>query len=168
MTSATSVTDTQIQSFLTAAFTAGTLPKPNNNNYYPIHFPSGVSISDGSGNTSCVQFCAYHGTGTYNGQDFYYGVLPDLSQSGCSGGCGGSTVLNNTTSVASHEFAETVTDAAVGLATTYSPPLAWYNATYGEIGDICNGQQTTAVLGDGKSYTVQKLWSNSGNACVTP
>jgi hypothetical protein len=77
-------------------------------------------------------------------------------------------VLNNTTSVASHEFAETVTDAAVGLATVYGPPLAWYNATYGEIGDICNGQQTTAVLGDGKSYTVQKLWSNKNNACTTP
>jgi hypothetical protein len=164
----TSVTDTEVQSFLTSAFTAGTLPKPTSNTYYPVHFPSGVSISDGSGNTSCVQFCAYHGTGTYNGQDFYYGVLPDLSQSGCAGGCGGSTVVNNETSVASHEFAETVTDPAIGLATTYGPPLGWYNANYGEIGDICNGQQTTAVLGDGKSYTVQKLWSNKNSACVTP
>lgn len=164
----TSVTDAQIQSHLASLFNSGALPKPNNNNYYPIHFPSGVSIDDGSGSLSCVQFCAYHGTGTYNGQDFYYGVLPDLSQSGCAGGCGSSTVVNNSTSVASHEFAETVTDAAVGLATVYGPPLAWYNGTYGEIGDICNGSQTTAVLGDGKSYTVQKLWSNKSSACVTP
>jgi hypothetical protein len=165
---ATSVTDAQVQSHLTALFNAGKLPKPNSNNYYPVHFPAGVSISDGSGNTSCVQFCAYHGTGTYNGQDFYYGILPDLSQSGCNGGCGGSTVLNNTTSVASHEFAEMITDPAVGLATVYGPPLGWYNATYGEIGDICNGLQTTAVLGDGKSYTVQKLWSNKSSTCATP
>jgi hypothetical protein len=164
----TNVTDAQVQSFLTAAFNSGALPKPNNNTYYPVHFPSGVKITASDGSQSCVQFCAYHGTGTYNGQDFYYGVLPDLSQSGCAGGCGGSTVVNNTTSVASHEFAETVTDPAVGLATVYGPPLGWYNATYGEIGDICNGQQTTAVLGDGKSYTVQKLWSNKSSACVTP
>jgi hypothetical protein len=165
---ATSVTDAQVQSRLASLFTAGSLPKPTNNNYYPVHFPAGVSISDGSGNTSCVQFCAYHGTFTYNGQDVYYGILPDVGQSGCAGGCGGSTVLNNATSVASHEFAETVTDPAVGLAQTYGPPLGWYNKTYGEIGDICNGQQTTATLGDGKSYTVQKLWSNASNACVTP
>jgi hypothetical protein len=164
----TSVTDAQVQADLVAAFNSGALPKPNNNTYYPIHFPSGVSISDGSSSVSCVQFCAYHGTGTYNGQDFYYGILPDLSQSGCAGGCGASTVVNNTTSVASHEYAETVTDPAVGLATVYGPPLGWYNASKGEIGDICNGQQTTAVLGDGKSYTVQKLWSNSANSCVTP
>ena len=164
----TNVTDAQIQSYLTSAFNGGKLPKPNNNTYYPIHFPSGVKITDGANNTSCVQFCAYHGTGKYNGQDFYYGVLPDLSQSGCAGGCGASTVYNNTTSVASHEFAETITDPAVGLATVYGPPLGWYNATYGEIGDICNGQQTTAVLGDGKSYTVQKLWSNKTSTCATP
>jgi hypothetical protein len=165
---ATSVTDSELQSFLTAAFNAGTLPKPSNNNYYPVHFPSGVSIDDGGGNLSCVQFCAYHGTYQYNGQDVYYGVLPDLSQRGCSGGCGASTVINNTTAVASHEFAEMVTDPAIGLATTYGPPLGWYNGTYGEIGDICNGQQTTATLGDGRTYTVQKLWSNSSGACVTP
>jgi hypothetical protein len=164
----TSVTDAQIQSYLTAAFNSGKLPKPNNNTYYPIHFPSGVHITASDGGQSCVQFCAYHSTGTFNGQDFYYGVLPDLSQSGCNGGCGGSTVLNNTTSVSSHEFCEMITDPAVGLATVFGPPLAWYNRTFGEIGDICNGQQTTAVLGDGKSYTVQKEFSNKANACVTP
>jgi hypothetical protein len=164
---ATSLTDAQVQAHLTALFDSGALPKPNSNTYYPIHYPSGVSITSGF-DRSCVQFCAYHGTYVYDGQDVYYGVLPDLSQSGCNGGCGGSTVLNNTTAVASHEFAETVTDPAVGLAIVYGPPLAWYNATYGEIGDICNGQQTTAMLGDGSTYTVQKLWSNSANSCVTP
>jgi len=164
----TAVTDAQIQTYLTNAFNAGTLPKPNNNTYYPIHFPSGVSITASDGSKSCVQFCAYHGTGVYGGQDFYYGVLPDVGQSGCAGGCGGSTVINNTTSVASHEFAETVTDPAVGLATVYGPPLAWYNATYGEVGDICNGQQTSVVLADGKTYTVQKEWSNKTSTCAVP
>jgi hypothetical protein len=164
----TNVTDAQVQSFLTASFNSGALPKPTANNLYMVHFPPGVSITDSSGSKSCVVFCAYHGTGTYNGQDFFYGIIPDLGSGGCQSGCGTSTVLNNTTSVISHEYTEALTDPAVGLATTYSAPLGWYNATYGEIGDECNGQQTTAVLGDGKSYTVQKEWSNSANACATP
>jgi CHAT domain-containing protein len=109
-------------------------------------------------------------TTTYqrNGQDVYYGIIPDLGSGGCQSGCGASSVLNNTTSVSSHEFAEAVTDPAVGLATVYGPPLGWYNATYGEIGDICNGQQATTTLGDGHSYTVQKLWSNKTSTCATP
>jgi len=165
---ATSVTDTQIQAVLTAAFKAGQLPLPTSNTYYPVHFPKGVSISTGS-STSCVQFCAYHGTFVYNNQDVYYGVLPDLSAAGCNGGCGSNAaVVNNLFSVSSHEFSETVTDPAVGLATVYGPPLSWYNPTYGEIGDICNGQQASVKLGDGNTYVVQKLWSNKNNACVAP
>jgi hypothetical protein len=164
----TSLTDAQVQSRLNALFTAGALPAPNGNNLYMVHFPAGVSITDSSGNKSCVVFCAYHGTYVRNGQNVYYGIVPDLGSGGCQSGCGTSTVVNNTTSVTSHEFAEAVTDPAVGLASTYSAPLGWYNKTYGEIGDICNGQQATTTLGDGSTYTVQKLWSNKSSACVTP
>jgi hypothetical protein len=165
----TSLTDAQIQTYLAGLITAGKVPAPTNNTYYPIHFPAGVHISMG-GSSSCVSggFCAYHGTFTHNGQDVYYGVLPDVSQSGCAGGCGSSTAANNNTSVSSHEYTEMLTDPAVGLATVFGPPLAWYNASLGEIGDICNGQQTTATLGDGKVYTVQKEFSNSTHSCVTP
>jgi hypothetical protein len=165
---ATNVTDAQVQTELNRLFASGALPAPNNNNLYMVHFPAGVSITDSGGNKSCVVFCAYHGTYVYNGQDVYYGIIPDLGSGGCQRGCGGSTVVNNTTSVVSHEYTEAVTDPAVGLATVYGPPLGWYNSSLGEIGDICNGQQTTAVLGDGKTYTVQKEFSNSAGACVTP
>jgi hypothetical protein len=166
---ATTLTDAQVQSYLIAAFNSGKLPKPNNNTYYPIHFPAGVSIALDSADVSCVQFCAYHSTGVFNGQDFYYGVLPDLGQAGCNGGCGGSTLVNNSTSVASHEFCEMITDPAVGLATVFGPPLGWDDRANGEeIGDLCNGQQATAVLGDGKSYTVQREWSNKAGRCTTP
>jgi hypothetical protein len=171
--SSVNVTDAQIQAELLRLINRGFVPEPTNNTYYPIHFPPGVTIS-AFGATSCVQFCAYHGTfqiqyATGVIQNVYYGVVPDLGSGGCQFGCGGDTTVNNTTSVSSHEFAETITDPAVGLATTFSPPLAWYNESLGEIGDICNGQQTTAVLGDGNTYTVQMLASNlSGGACVTP
>jgi hypothetical protein len=162
------VTDAQVQARLNALFTAGSLPAPNNNNLYMVHFPPGVQVTDSGGSKSCVVFCAYHGTYVRNSQNVYYGIIPDLGSGGCQSGCGTSTVINNTTSVASHEFAEAVTDAAVGLATVYGPPLAWYNATYGEIGDICNGQQSSAVLADGKTYTVQKEWSNKTSTCAIP
>jgi hypothetical protein len=89
------------------------------------------------------------------------------SGSGCDRGCGNGSAFGNQTSVASHEMIEAVTDAAVGLATTYGPPLAWYDATNGEIGDICNAQQGTVTGGNGTTYTVQKEWSNQSGTCKT-
>lgn len=160
------LTDAQIQSHLTGLFNAGKLPKPDANTYYPIHFPSGVNITASDGTKSCVEWCAYHGTYVYNGVNVNYGIIPDQGGS-CAGGCGGNSQrVNNLTSVSSHELVEATTDPAVGLASTYSPPLAWYNSTYGEIGDICNAQQAT-ITANGHSYVVQKEWSNASSACKT-
>ena len=109
---------------------------------------SSINLGQG-GSNSCVAggFCAYHGTFKRNGQNVFYGVMPHMSSgSGCDSGCGASTPLNNQTSVASHELIEAVTDPAVGLANVYGPPLAWHNKTYGEIGDICNAQQSSIIL----------------------
>lgn len=156
------VSDAQIQTELNRLITAGAVPAPGPNNYYPIHFPSGKVITGSDGSRSCVQFCAYHGTYVRNGVNVNYGVIPDVGDSGCSGGCGASTQCNNTTSVMSHELVEATTDPGVGLATVYGPPLAWYNKTYGEIGDICNAQQATVG-----AYVVQKEWSNKSNSCTT-
>ncbi len=164
------ITDAQIQTELQAQIKAGKLLAPTANSYYAVFFPKGKVITQG-GVSSCASggFCAYHGTFVLNGLDVTYGVHPDMSAgSGCDVGCGTNTVaFNNLTSVASHELAETATDPAVGLATVYAPPLAWYNPTLGEIGDICNGQQGSFVDASGVAYTVQKIWSNSAAACVT-
>ena len=163
------ITDASIQSELVAQIKAGALPAPTANSYYAIFFPKGKKITQG-GTGSCVSggFCAYQGTLVYNGLDVTYGVHPDMSAgSGCDVGCGSNSVpFNNLTSVASHELAETATDPAVGLATVYAPPLAWYNATYGEIGDICNAQQGSLVFASGVTYTVQLEWSNKASACT--
>src|SRR5207302_1041006 len=140
----------------------------NVNTYYAIFFPHGKTISQG-GSSSCVSggFCAYHGTLTRNSQHLYYGVHPDMqSGSGCDTGCGNGTPFGNYCSVASHELIEAVTDAEVGLATTSAPPLAWYDNTNGEIGDICNAQQGTVVGSDGVTYTVQAEFSNALNNCI--
>jgi hypothetical protein len=162
-----SVTDAALHTELNRLFTAGSLPLPNANNYYPIHFPAGMTITAPDGSRSCVQFCAYHGTYVRNGVNVNYGVMPDQG-GGCAGGCGNNAQrVNNMFSVASHELVEATTDPAVGLATVFGPPLAWYDRTFGEIGDICNAQQGTTVGGDGVTYVVQTEFSNSANNCVT-
>ncbi|MBV8757976.1 MAG: pre-peptidase C-terminal domain-containing protein [Deltaproteobacteria bacterium] len=163
------IDDSAIQAELVAQIQAGTLPQPDNNTIYMINFPAGKTITQG-GSSSCVGggFCAYHGTLKIGSQNVYYGVLPDMSSSsGCASGCGNSTTFNNQTSVASHELIEAVTDAEVGLSTTVGPPLAWYDQTNGEIGDICNAQQGTFVGGDGVTYTIQQEFSNQQNNCIT-
>jgi hypothetical protein len=156
-----SVTDAAVQAELTRLFNVGSLPAPTNNSYYPVHFPPGEHITAPDGSQSCVQFCAYHGTYVRNGVNVNYGVIPDVGDPGCNGGCGGNTVQNNEQSVASHELVEATTDPAVGLATVFGPPLGWYDPNNGEIGDICNAQQGTT-----SGFVVQKEWSNAANACV--
>ncbi|KAJ3307877.1 hypothetical protein HDU76_004299, partial [Blyttiomyces sp. JEL0837] len=156
--------DTEIQTFLKGLADGGTIT-PTANTFYAVHFQPGVTITMG-GSTSCVQFCAYHGTISYKSGYIFYSVVPDQGGN-CAGGCGSNSILlNNLCSVSSHELAEAITDAGVGLATTNAYPLAWYDNTYGEIGDICNGQQGTFVGGDGVTYTVQKEWSNQKGACI--
>jgi hypothetical protein len=162
-----SVSDATVQAELNRLFAAGTLPAPNANTYYPVHFPAGMTITAPDGSRSCVQFCAYHGTYVRNGVNVNYGVMPDQG-GGCAGGCGTNpSRVNNMFSVASHELVEATTDPAVGLATVFAAPLAWYDRTFGEIGDICNGQQGTTVGGDGVTYVVQTEFSNAVNNCVT-
>jgi hypothetical protein len=169
------ITDAQIQSELLSQITAGHLPAPvldaggNPNTIYMIYFPPGKTISQG-GSSSCVAggFCAYHGTTSnlFAGKNVLYGVLPDMQPgSGCATGCGTSTTFGNYTSVTSHELVEAMTDAFVGIATVFGPPLAWYDQTNGEIGDICNGQQGSYTA-NGTTYTIQLEFSNSASNCV--
>ena len=171
------ISDTQIQSELLAQITAGHLPAPvldaagNVNTLYMIFFPPGKTITQG-GSSSCVPggFCAYHGTTSslLNGKNVLYGVMPDMQSGLCStGGCGNGGVFGNYTSVTSHELTEAITDADVGIATTFAPPLAWYDMVNGEIGDICNGQQGTYTA-NGTAYTIQLEFSNAANNCVLP
>ena len=136
-----------------------------------IFFPPGKTITQG-GSNSCQPggFCAYHGTTStlLNGKNVLYGVMPDMQSGLCStGGCGNGGVFGNYTSVTSHELTEAITDADVGIATIFAPPLAWYDMVNGEIGDICNGQQGSYTA-NGTTYTIQLEFSNAANNCVLP
>jgi hypothetical protein len=162
-TSAT-ISDSLIRATLTSLFDSGKLPVPPtqvNSYYYPIHFPSGRFITSASGEGSCAAFCAYHYNFVYNNKNIHYGVHPDLGDSGCNGGCGSGTVLENTFATASHEFAEAVTDP---LPSSYG---AWFNPSQGEIADYCR-TRANVVLGDGNTYSVSQLFSNRLGTCVTP
>jgi len=170
---ACTITDAQIQTELTNQINAAVLPAPQTdvhgiiNTYYVIYFPPNVKITAGS--SSCVQggFCAYHSN---TGSLVPYGVMPDFSTGGCSLGCGGGTLFQNITAVSSHEMSEAVTDAQVGSASVFGPPLAWYHhnppaADLGEIGDICGGQDVAVSAGN-NTYTIQQEFSNLQNDCV--
>jgi len=77
--------------------------------------------------------------------------------------------LESLTNIASHELAESVTDPEVGLPETHPPdfrPGAWHDATCGEIGDICEHLYGT-IDPSGTTWTVQRLWSNAVNDCIT-
>ncbi|KAJ3330826.1 hypothetical protein HDU76_004744 [Blyttiomyces sp. JEL0837] len=167
--------DNDIVPYLKSLVQSGTL-KPNGNSYYPIHFAPGIKISL-QGQGSCSVFCAYHYTIDISSLNvgtpyLFYGVIPDQGGS-CAGGCGSSSnAFNNLCSVASHELVEATTDPAIGVVTgnTVSAPAAWYDEkdgnSGGEIGDLCNGQQGTFVGADGKTYTLQKEYSNKAGGCV--
>src|SRR5205823_5337276 len=83
----TNVTDAQVQAELAKLIDSGKVPANSANAYYPFHFPPGTTVTDTGGTASCTQWCAYHGTFVHNGQDVYYGIIPDQGGS-CAGGCG--------------------------------------------------------------------------------
>jgi hypothetical protein len=158
------LSDTDIETELARLIDAALVPQNSPNRLYMIHFPPGVSINL-NGDESCVVFCAYHNTFVHAGANVYYGVVPDQGGA-CAGGCGNAPQqFDNETSVSSHELVESVTDPAVGLATQTAAPLAWYDPVNGEIGDICNAEETT-VTGATRAWTVQMQWSNLAGACV--
>ena len=170
------IDDSNIKAELAAQIQAGNIPAPtqdalgNNNTYYAIFFPHGKVLTV-QGVSSCQFFCAYHGTvaDVPGFGEIYYGVHPDFQPgSGCEFSCGAATtVFGNYTQVASHELVETITDAEIGLAQTFAPPLAWYDQNFNnEIGDLCNDQNAQVRGGDGVTYDVQTEFSNSQSDCI--
>lgn len=166
------VSDADIQAEISYQIGVGSLPRPEYDaqgfpkTLYIVAFPPGITITDPTGSSSCVDWCAYHGTMRYRKKPVMYAVQPDFNQgTGCFAGCGYLSVVENVESSISHELAETVTDPEVGFATQAGPPLAWFDPTNGEIGDICNAR-TVELSAGGDTYAVQQLWSNARSACV--
>jgi len=150
------LTDGDVQTELKAQIAAGKLPAADLNALYMIYFPPGITITLGN-LVSCQAFGAYHEavSSTITRNNIFYGVMPD-----CGGG------ISFVTSVSSHEFAEATTDAIPTPGSHPAFPQAWNSANGSEIGDLCEGRNTTLTAA-GQVYTVQEVFTNSTNACAT-
>jgi hypothetical protein len=149
------VTDAQIQTTLDAAFTANTLPQPDENTVYAIFFPSSVSISIG-GDESCATFGAYHEATTETTRHAaYYLVVPD---------CG--TSFSEYTNVTSHELIEATTDAFPTPGSSPDYPQAWNDTSGNEVADLCESSSGSIVTPTG-TFTVQGIWDETTQKCVT-
>ncbi|KAI8612541.1 hypothetical protein BC830DRAFT_1170976 [Chytriomyces sp. MP71] len=159
-----------IQPYLRKLVKNGML-RPNENSYYSIHYPVGLTITDAYGSQSCVDFCGYHNTidiSDISDVDYlYYGVIPSHS-SHCIGGCGyASDDFDNLSSVMSHELAEAITNPVIGVATVLGPPIGWYNPQFGgEVSDSCNTIQFTHMDANGANWTMQEVWDNVYSQCI--
>ncbi|KAJ3027459.1 UNVERIFIED_CONTAM: hypothetical protein HDU68_003756 [Siphonaria sp. JEL0065] len=121
--------------------------------YFPVHYGPEYDSSVAS---SCSQYCAYHDSFSYKGQNVAYAMMPDCSATTCHNGYPGPTQFDSMTCIAAHELLEAVTDP---------DPTSGWNGN-GEIGDICYGQCGGVLGGDGATINVQYEWSNVENKCV--
>jgi MYXO-CTERM domain-containing protein len=179
------LTDTQIASEIVAQIGAGTLPSPtfdttgNCNTIYMIDFPPSVTdisfVFAGTTAHMCTDFCGYHGSTTYQGQNVYYGVHPDFSAA-CTA-CAPDGLQQDLGLVHSHELAEAMTDAEIDLeqltstSTDFMRPGGWDQFATGcsEIGDSCAWPTTgiPTVTYQGATYYVQGLFDNAHMDCET-
>lgn len=166
------LTEAQIRSELAAQIAAGHLPTPTNDalgfdeTVYMLYFPLNVGITMTSGAQSCMQFCALWLDLTIGTATAPVGLFPDLSNSGCSGGCGSGTVLQNTTQVCSVVLQGIVTTPQLPSAATYAPPLAWFDRTNNvHLSLECNGMVGSTTIG-ANTWSVTKVWSESQRRCL--
>ncbi len=137
-------------------------PVPDANTIYAVFLPEGVVLSDGPGDTSCVDYGGYHSEDDpVTGQPLVYALLPR---------CGASTLgtaLDSLTSALSHELIEASTDP-----TPFSNPVytridpdhyIWGHTPGAEIGDMCEYVDAAFQKLVGP-YLVQRTWSNASAA----
>jgi hypothetical protein len=120
-----------------------------------------VVMCEPSGDTA---FGYHHFFTTNAGSQFYYSVIPALDDACLKASCANdsrcslhlaSSRVQRQTQVASHEFAEMVTDPELN---------AWGDPVSGmENGDICNGQNGTITVA-GRTWTVQLMYSPTDDA----
>ena len=169
------LTDADIQNIIQSSINSGQIPEPPANNASEVliifldenteeNDPNlGVVLCEPSGDTA---FGYHNNFTTAAGNPFSYAVVPALDDACLENSCGGSpgctlqlsqTQEQRRTQVASHEFAEMLTDPI--------PPTGWYDSTdpnSGECGDICNGESDT-ITGTltGNVWTVQRIYSST-------
>ena len=153
------IDDADIQTWIAARIDDATLPPPDANTIYAIYYPDGTTVTLGQNGTSCQDFGAYHDNITYKGNDVAYAVMPR-----CSGW--GPSVLDTTTSAASHEFIEASTDPFPQTNGAYTQVddnhIMWeFVLGGGETGDMCAQFSASYVTPPDLGFMVQRAWSNA-------
>lgn len=150
----TTLTVSSYEAIFQSCINAGLLPEPanvNNNAIVPVtmvFLDSSVGINGGGRqlNVPGAPDAGYHDSfTTAAGNPFIYAFSEF-------------TDLQSITTIMSHEFAEMITDP---LYNAWTPDHAGH-----EIGDYCAWQETTISV-SGRTWTVQEIWSDEANACVT-
>ncbi len=153
---------TDIQPELKKLVANGTVPAPDADTLYMIHFAPGIVITQ-AGDPSCSSssnnaWCAFHDNVTNGSSMLRYAVIPDMSPSGCAQGCNvgsSSDPFVAATISASHEMIEAITDP--------DDSSGWYDNSCDELADMCENDQTPGSAG---GYSVQLIWSKKQAACV--
>jgi hypothetical protein len=175
----TSVSDSQIQTYINSALTAKPVPifPVDSNGIYLFIVGTNISVSRGNGSLcgdNSAGFCGYHSREGIAGTTttVKYALVGGASCFGCPSygkpSPNGNSFADATVNVIAHEAAEIVTDP--------------YNNAWGtgesEVGDLCNwdfseqyhapnGTYATAQVG-ANYYMIQKLWSpTNGGGCYS-
>ena len=154
----TNIDDDTIQTWIASKIDDATFPAPDANTIYAIYYPDTTNISL-QGEQSCQSFGAYHNNFTYKTGDVAYAIMPR-----CDGW--GQSVLDTTTSAASHEFVEASTDPYPETNTAYGQVdddhILWeYVLGGGETGDMCAQFSASYVSPSDLGFVVQRSWSNA-------
>jgi hypothetical protein len=147
--SGNNIDDSQVQSTIESAITAGKLPQPDENTLFQIYFPPSVTISiDGMG--SCSAFGGYHEQ-TAN-MKVAYSVIPQCYN------------FSGIVSVSSHELVEAITDVLPTPGSSPDYPQAWNDSGGNEMGDLCETSSSNYTTAKGSFY-VQTIWYESVHGC---
>jgi hypothetical protein len=161
------VLDAQIQAQVVAGFTSGNLTY-DPNTLYLVFSDALVNLGGGFG----IEYCAYHGNFTWNGNDVKYAAMPhDIDFFDCTalhGSPNDDPAADAEVNTLAHETEETNTDEDLN---------AWYDNAGNENADKCawtfgatyttsNGSTANMQIG-GKDFLVQQNWVNAnGGSCL--
>ncbi len=170
-TVAGTLADVDIQFLVQAYYRKGMLPEPDGNQVLMILLDETIGVNDpAQGLVLCepsgdTAFGYHNFFRTAAGNPAYYAIIPALTDlcvtESCQGSSGCTLKLSDTqeqrrTEVATHEFAEMVTDPQLN---------AWIDASGNEIGDVCGGINGTITV-NGRSWKVQQEWDNAAGVCA--
>lgn len=133
-------------------------PKIEEETIYAVFYPAETTIEDRTG-TSCRDYGGYHSEIQTTKGSVPYAVLPRCEGHGWGPG------YSATTSSASHEYIEAVTDPFPFTNPAYQQidqnHYLWTVFTGGgEVGDMCTQQPGARYRPADFPYTVQRSWSN--------